>query len=593
MSASVVRWRLPLLLVAALLIASWSLLASLHSVPATTSDDWPKYQHDYGDTGYNSGETSITAQTAPQLRLDWSHVGSTGVSAEPIAIGNDLFWGDWGGNVHDTTISGTNAGKDVWMTSLGMNHGLCAPKSAALGGTPTYGAINGTPAVYVTNIANPAGAQNASQYMFALNATTGAVIWKTVVDSDPHSFPYSSTVLYNGSLYTTNTSLGDCPLVHGRVLRLDATTGAIQNVFDTQPLTCLGAGVTGSPAIDAATGMFYVGVGAPGCHNVDGAGAGATDYNTSVLELSASNLALVHYWRLPAGDETPDGDFIDTPTLWDVSSGGTTRHMIGIGNKSGYYYALDRTTMTLVWKTKIATSNGGPQSGQGTISPAVYDGSAVYVASGHQTLPNGTVCPGTVQSLNPATGAVNWFYCVNQGHILGALAGAPGIVVAGAGTHILVFNSSSGNVLYDFNNGGGTSVYPGTNVFWSGAAIAQGHIFQGSMNGTMYALTVPGGAPPSPCPGASSAPTNLVGTTPATGQVSITWTPPTVCGPTPYYAVYIYSAATATGSMSETSTNTFSAPGLQSGTYYIATVTAFNGKGWSAWSAWSPWVKAT
>lgn len=573
---------------------------------ATGSGDWPKYQSDYASSGFNSAETTITDSTAASLKLLWSEKGAVGVSAQPIAIGNNLYWGDWGGNLHDTIIAGAGAGTDVWSKGLGENFGACAPKDAALGGAPGLGAVNGTPAVFVENIAN-GSPQGGTEMVYALNAATGAILWQTPVSTDGHTFSYSSTVVYGGSVYTTNTSLGDCPMVRGAILKLNENTGAVENTwFDTRT-GCIGAGVTSSPSIDTATGMVYWATGAPGCGSIDGRGAGAGDYNTGVLELKASDLSFVNFWPLPQSDETKDGDFIDTPTLLDAPVAGTSGHLLAVANKSGMEYFLDRSSLTLSFKVHLATSNGGPQSGQASISPAVWDGTNLYVASGHDTLqspalnaPTGTLCAGTLRSINPlhsATNPVNWTYCAQQGHILGASAGAPGIIVVGAGNHILVFDSHNGSILFDYNNGGGTSTYPGTNIYWAGAAISNGRIFEGSMGGTMYALGT-GTAPPpttppatpTPCTGPSNAATNLVATSPAAGEFDMTWTAPTTCGPTPYYAVALYSASTNTFAESEVSGTSFQATGLIPNTYYIATVTAYNGAAWSAWSTYSNWV---
>lgn len=104
-------------------------------------------------------------------------------------------------------------------------------------------------------------------------------------------------------------------------------------------------------------------------------------------------------------------------------------------------------------------------------------------------------------------------------------------------------------------------------------------------------IIVNGGSPPpptpSPCSGASNAPTNAMATSPAAGQFDLTWTAPTMCGPTPFYAVALYSYASNSFAESVVNMTSFQATGLMAGTNYTATVTAWNGTAWSAWSAYA------
>ena len=90
--------------------------------------------------------------------------------------------------------------------------------------------------------------------MYALDAITGAVLWSTSLGSSPSHFIWSSPAVYNGSVYIGVASYGDCPLVQGQLVQLDATTGAIRHVFPVVPNGCTGAGVWATPAIDAVAG---------------------------------------------------------------------------------------------------------------------------------------------------------------------------------------------------------------------------------------------------------------------------------------------------------------------------------------------------
>ena len=95
----------------------------------------------------------------------------------------------------------------------------------------------------------------------ALDAHTGKIIWRTNLGNDPDEFLYSSTAVYNGSVYIGVASFGDCPLVQGKVIQVNASTGQIQHTFNIVPDGCIGGAVWGSPTIDEQRGMLYVGTG--------------------------------------------------------------------------------------------------------------------------------------------------------------------------------------------------------------------------------------------------------------------------------------------------------------------------------------------
>jgi outer membrane protein assembly factor BamB len=97
--------------------------------------------------------------------------------------------------------------------------------------------------------------------LFAFNALMGANIWQTNLGTTPGLFIYTSATLYNSSIYIGVASTGDCPLVQGELVQLDASTGLIQNTFKVVPDACPAAGgsVWGTPAIDEQTGMHYLG----------------------------------------------------------------------------------------------------------------------------------------------------------------------------------------------------------------------------------------------------------------------------------------------------------------------------------------------
>src|SRR5207237_9729905 len=100
--------------------------------------------------------------------------------------------------------------------------------------------------------------------LYALNASTGAMIWHTLLGSQAGDFDWSSPAVFKNSVYVGESSLGDCTLVRGKVLQLNVATGAIQHTFNTVPKGCLGATVWSSPTVDQTNSIVYISTGNEG-----------------------------------------------------------------------------------------------------------------------------------------------------------------------------------------------------------------------------------------------------------------------------------------------------------------------------------------
>src|SRR5258708_12473550 len=165
-------------------------------------------------------------------------------------------------------------------------------------------------------------------------------------------------------------SFGDCPLVQGQMIQLNATTGAIQHIFNTTPNGCTGAGVWGAPTIDEERGLMYFERGSAGsCSKSE-------PYATSIVKLNASDLSFSSSWQVPASELVNDSDFGSTPTLFNATINGVPTNMVGVPNKNGIYYAFNRDVIHNgpLWRAHIASGGSCPQCGNGSISPSAWDG---------------------------------------------------------------------------------------------------------------------------------------------------------------------------------------------------------------------------
>jgi len=309
--------------------------------------------------------------------------------------------------------------------------------------------------------------------LYALNAATGAVLWSYDVGGNPDTFLWDSPAVFGNSVYIGVASFGDCPLVQGQIIQLNRVTGALQNTYNIVPNGCTGGGVWGSITVDAAAGTLYFATGTPGdCPSSLG--------GPSLIELRASDLSFVGLWTVPSGQQLQDPDFGSTPTLFTGTIGGQSVPLVGAINKNGTFYALKRDALAAgpVWSTKIANGGGNPTTGAGDQASAAFDGTKLYVGGD-----NTNSCSGTVNALNPSTGAFIWQHCFSDGFVMGGVTVTSGGVVAvGEGNNIAMVSAATGATL-------ATYTANGLGPFWGPPSVAGGNLYEGDMSGNLVALT--------------------------------------------------------------------------------------------------------
>jgi polyvinyl alcohol dehydrogenase (cytochrome) len=368
----------------------------------------------------------------------------------------------------------------------------------------------------------------------------------TKLDSHPAAIITSSPVVFQGVVYAGVSSREElvgavCCTFRGSVVALDAATGSI--IWQTRtvpdngglPGGYSGGAVWGStPAINPTGNLLYVGTGnnytvpagvctTPG--QVGCAPLAAADHADSILALDrttgavrwATSTVSGDAWSLTCGAPGtlrcgPDFDFGSGPNLYTVASG---RQLLGIGQKSGRYWALDPLTGSVVWQTVVGPGSalGGMEWGSATDGRRIYAAignltGATYTitsASGQRTTTSG----GSWAALDAATGAMLWQVADPQGAMdLGFVSTANGVVYAGStavtGTDMYALDAASGAVLWSFAAGGsvvsGAAVVNGT-VYW-GSGFAVGSACPGAVlttqkcapglgeNNKVYAFTV-------------------------------------------------------------------------------------------------------
>ena len=450
--------------------------------PNTATDDWATYKYDSSRSSYNNLETVINPNTASKLHqvLNVTPSSATAViSDSPAVVNNVMYYGDWTGAFYARSTNGTI----LWTRNLGVMTppaaNGCSPASLGVVSSPSVKTItvNGTP----TSIVYIAGADG---FMYALYASNGSVLWKTqLTDPATGGLLWDSPTEYNGSVFIGLASYGDCPLVQGKLFKLNWRTGVVQDVAKLVPDGCVGAGEWASPTIDRTNNKIYISTGTQDNSCKVNGQLYAEPNALAMVELDM-NLNILGAWRIPAAEQGVDSDFGISPTLSTVTINGVVTQLVSGGNKNGRFYIFKRDAISAGPIVDEVLGAGGscPDCGQGTISSSATDGKVLYQGTG-STKVNGINYKASVVALNPANGALVW-----QHGLAHALVASPslikGVLIVPEGNHIDLINTSNGSEILQLTPPGANS------VFDAPAAIARGMIFVGDLNGDFYEFSL-------------------------------------------------------------------------------------------------------
>jgi outer membrane protein assembly factor BamB len=440
-------------LVVGIAIPGWAATAA--PVAAASATDWPMYLHD-GSLDAASSETILSPTDAPNLRPTWTFKTGGVIAASATVVGGVAYVGSWDGFEYALNAA---TGALIWKTNLGITTApACSPPSL---GVSSVAAVTGG-VVYV-------GGGDSNWY--ALNASTGAVLW-TVPTGDNSAagghYNWASPLIVGNSAYIGIASLGDCPLVQGQLLRVDLTSHLVVASVNFVPTGQVGGGVWTTPAIDTATNTVYV---TTGTRNM-----ASQTTSEAMVALDATTLAIKSYWQIPLSAANADSDWGDSPILFND---GNNRPMVAGINKNGFLYAFDRTNLALgpIWSEQVAVGGICPTCGDASVASMAYAGGLLFVGGGNTTI-GGNGYPGALRAINPTTGAVVWEHGLAD-PVIPALAADNGMVFAGSGSRLEVFDAASGARLYSYSTGA---------VIYAPPSISGGIVYIGSGNGNEYAF---------------------------------------------------------------------------------------------------------
>jgi outer membrane protein assembly factor BamB len=290
--------------------------------------------------------------------------------------------------------------------------------------------------------------------LFALNAATGAKVWRAADFNTLSSPAVANGIVYIGDdtgLSAFNAATGT-KLWNFSTFRIDASPTVANGVV-------YAAAGSGMVALNAATGtkLWTFTTGSFGTDTSPAVANGMVYFGSTDHKIFALNAATgTKLWSL-----TTKGPVFSSPAVANgvvyIGSGIT-------GTVGDQVLALNATTGARVW----SFTTGGTES-----SPAVANG-VVYVGSDD----------GNVYALNAATGTELWSF-TPLGAVFSSPAVANGVVYIGAGrSNLYALNAANGTELWNFTAG---------DVINSSPAVANGVVYVTSLDGNVYAFHLPGG----------------------------------------------------------------------------------------------------
>jgi polyvinyl alcohol dehydrogenase (cytochrome) len=484
---------------------------------------WRLGGHDFSNSRSNPAERLIGPRSAARLTTAWTAPTGGDVSATPAVVGGAVYFPDFGGNLWKLDA---RTGAVIWTRTIASYDGVAGAVSrtspAVVGNTVYVGDLNGA-------------------HLIAVDARTGDPRWVRQLDPHPAAVLTQSPMVRDGVVYQGVSSVEEafaanpayaCCTFRGSLNALDARTGRLIWKTFTAPANGNRPGGysgnavwSGTPAIDAPGRTVYITTGnnytvpasVTACQDAGGSAAQclapedrvdsfvALDTRTGRLRWS-TGLQGFDTWNIgcvagPPPNNCPDNpgddaDFGDGAHLFSVRDRhGHARAMVGAGQKSGTYWALDARTGRVVW-----SAAPGPGSALGGIQwGTAYDGRRIYVAEANSfhlptTLPDGRVVTGgSWSALDPASGRILWQVPDPTGAAdPGMVSVANGVVFAGSlSGRMAALSAATGQTLWSFQGEGSSIAGPavaGGTVYWGNGYARLGG---GTASRTFYAFSLP------------------------------------------------------------------------------------------------------
>jgi polyvinyl alcohol dehydrogenase (cytochrome) len=324
--------------------------------PEVEQSDWPMFGYDLGNSRNNQLESTLSKDNVGNLRELWRFNGPS-TTAAPAIVDGIVYLTGWNGRVYALRLED---GSTVWTASL----------PDLIDSSPTVTDSQ----VFISD-------DNGSVH--ALDRASGDVQWSRSVDGHEEAHLWSSPVFIpSASLVVVGVASGEEQVVkaqftfRGSVVGLDANSGEIRWRFETASAAAgsgPGIGSWGTAAVDESRKLVFIGTG-------NNYAPPSGEFSDSILAINYESGELAWSRQFTEGDvytvygsQGPDFDIGSSANLFSVDG----KDIVGIGVKSGNYFALDRDSGEIIWQTTITA---GAVLG-GVISAPAYADGLIFVAS--------------------------------------------------------------------------------------------------------------------------------------------------------------------------------------------------------------------
>jgi len=429
---------------------------------------WMAWGNDTTNARY-AAQGGLTAQDLPRLKLKWAfaYEGATSARVQPALAGGKLFAASDNAELHALDPK-TGCTYWTYRAEFGVRSALTVWPYRS-GGATRY-------AVFF-------GDQRANAY--AVDTVTGQLVWKRKVDDHQFAAITGAIAVADGRAFVPVQGLGEegsggrgqnpCCTFRGNLTALDASTGAVlwktytvdepklrgKNARNgTDAFGPAGGGIWSSPTVDMTRGSVYVATG-----NAYADPPQSMTDAVVAMDMQSGKVKWVFQgtpndnWLggcPPKSDgsgcpETmgPDHDFSAAPMLVTVDG----RQLIVIPQKSGVAHAINPDTGALAWQYRYGQGDalGGQYGG-------TFDGRQAYFGNGSYRSP----APGGVKAVRAGTGQEAWsappqpVLCAGQPRCNASQAGAttaiPGAVLAvSIDGGLRAYAADDGTILWQFD----------------------------------------------------------------------------------------------------------------------------------------------
>jgi polyvinyl alcohol dehydrogenase (cytochrome) len=437
---------------------------------AATTPGWNGWGNGVANTRFATN-AGLTAADLPRLKLKWAfgYAGVNAARAQPTIAGGRLFVASENGEAHALDPK-TGCTHWTFKAEAGIRTGLSVG--------PYKTASGSGQAVFFGDVKANA---------YAVDAQTGRQLWVRKVDDHVAASLTGAPTVSGGKVFVPVQGLNEegqggtgkypCCTFRGSLVALDANTGAVlwktymvdpprprgTNAAGIQMSGPAGGGIWASPTVDTKRGLVYVATG-------NGYADPPQPMTNAVVAMDVQTGAVKWVrqttpndsWTLgcppkntgnPACPETlgPDHDFSASPSLTTVNG----RDLLVLPQKSGIAWAIDPDKNgEVVWQRRI-----GQGSGLGGQWGGAVDGQQAYFGVSDMMSPN----PGGMRAVNLATGETAWSVdpqkpLCGTGRTCRASQGAavtviPGAVFSGSlDGGMRAYSTADGTILWTFDS---------------------------------------------------------------------------------------------------------------------------------------------